>query len=72
MTELPRIPPASPTVGIPPLKPTRKGEPDPRSPRRRKKPTGKNEKPSDPDEIPDGEIDDEIEPPKGGRLNVRV
>ena len=68
MTELPRIPPTSPTVGVPPLKPTRKGEPDPRSPRRDKRP----KKTGTQDEIPSEEIDDETEPSKGGRLNLRV
>ena len=71
MTELPRIPPTSPAVGVPPLKPTRKGEPDPRSPRRQKR-SRKSEKRTDPEDDPIEETGKEIEPAKGGRLNVRV
>ena len=71
MTELPRIPPTGPAAGIRPLKPTRKGEPDPKRPRREKHPR-KDDREPDTDEIPSEPTDDEIEPGKGGRLNLRV
>ena len=73
MTELPRIPPTGPAAGIRPLKPTRKGEPDPKRPRPRgEKHPRKDDKEPDTDEIPSDPADDEAEPGKGRRLNLRV